>query len=66
MKDEGSPVSKEFEITFGDLGWKPLPNARTYYSPTEADGGGATYYYDASLGLAYQRTGYCKPRYIPE
>ena len=59
MSGDGEPASREeLEHVFSDLGWNPLENAIEYYSPTEADGGGATYYYDASDGVAYQRTGY--------
>lgn len=59
LSDEGLPATKgELERVFSDLGWKPLGNAIKYYSPIEDDGGGATYYYDVSAGLAYQQTGY--------
>lgn len=46
------------ERRFADLGWKPLEHPVQYHSPTEADGGSATYYYDATVGIAYQQTGY--------
>ena len=56
---EGSPVTKEEQNrVFSELGWEPLENAIKYYSPREADGGGATYYYDSVAGVAMQRTGY--------
>lgn len=56
---EGSPASKEEqERDFLQFGWKPLENAMIYYGPTEADGGGATYYFDGHAGVAMQRTGY--------
>lgn len=59
MSGEGSPVSQqEFEHVFSDIGWKPLQNAVKFHSPTESDGGGATYYFDPKAGIAYQRTGY--------
>lgn len=57
--DEGSLVRQDnFDRVFGDLGWELSGNATVYYSPTEPDGGGATYYFDAENGIAFQRTGY--------
>ncbi len=57
--DEGKPVNPEtFNRTFADLGWDCPSDAIVYYSPSEADGGGATYYVDAVAGLVYQRTGF--------
>lgn len=57
--DEGKPVDAEsFNMTFAELGWNCPPGAIVYYSPSEADGGGATYYVDAAAGLVYQRTGF--------
>lgn len=57
--DEGKPVDSEsFDMTFGDLGWDCPADAMVYYSPSEEDGGGATYYVDADAGLVYQRTGF--------
>src|SRR5690606_33215297 len=45
---EGSPAYKEVqEFFFSELGWEPLENATVFYSPSEADGGGATYYFDS-------------------
>jgi len=59
MSGEGSPASQEeLERLFSEFDWKSLENAIEYYSPTEADGGGATYYFDCEGGVAYQRTGY--------
>ena len=59
MSGEGSPVSQEeFDLVFSDLDWKRPTGAIKYHSPSEADGGGATYYFDAGAGVAYQRTGY--------
>lgn len=59
MSDEGLPASQdELERVFSGLGWKPLENAIEYYSPREADGGGATYYLDREAGVVFQRTGY--------
>ncbi len=43
---------------FSDLGWEPLENPVVFSSPTEADGGGATYYFDSNAGVVLQRTGY--------
>jgi hypothetical protein len=59
MSGEGSPLSQEeFDVVFAELDWKRPTGAIEYYSPSEADGGGATYYFDASAGVVYQRTGY--------
>ncbi len=56
---EGATVSsEELHRMFSELGWPPLTDAIEYHSPAEADGGGATYYFDASVGIVYQRTGY--------
>ena len=48
----------EIELRFQGLGWPVLKNAICFSSPTEADGGGATYYYDPDSGTAYHRAGY--------
>jgi hypothetical protein len=59
MSGEGSPVSvEEFDLVFTGLDWTCPSGAIEYYGPSEADGGGATYYFDASAGVVYQRTGY--------
>jgi cell division protein FtsW (lipid II flippase) len=59
MFGEGLPAhNEEQEAFFSDLGWPPLKNATVYYSPSEADGGGARYYFDSNAGVAMQRTGY--------
>ncbi len=56
---EGKLATQEdFELDFQPLDWKPLANALRYHSPIEADGGGATYYYDDGAGIAYHRAGY--------
>lgn len=47
---------ESFDRTFADLGWVRPTDAIVYYSPSEADGGGATYYVDADSGLVFQRT----------
>ena len=57
--DEGKTVNPEsFERTFGDLGWDCPSDAIVYHSPSEDDGGGATYYVDSSSDLIYQHTGF--------
>ncbi|WP_236621257.1 hypothetical protein [Rhodopirellula sallentina] len=57
--DEGQTVSPElFNHTFDGLNWTCPATAIVYYSPSEGDGGGATYYYDADAGLMFQRTGF--------
>lgn len=59
FQDEGRTVDPDmFNRTFGDLGWDCPPDAIVYYSPREGDGGGATYYVDASSELVFQRTGF--------
>jgi hypothetical protein len=57
--DEGKEVDSEtFAITFGDLGWQCPSSAIILYSPSEGDGGGATYFVDAEGGIVFQRTGF--------
>ena len=57
--DEGNPVDAEsFRMTFGSLGWECPSEAIIYHSPSEADGGGATYYVDSDSDLVFQRTGF--------
>ena len=57
--NDGEPVQQE-EVTqrFQDLSWPPMNNAIKYHSPVEGDGGGATYYFEPSTGMAYHRAGY--------
>ena len=57
--DDQKPIKPEaFNMTFGDLGWDCPPNGIVYYSPSEGDGGGATYYVDTKAGVVFQRTGF--------
>ncbi len=57
--DDGRTVTPEmFKMMFDGLGWECPANAIVYYSPSEADGGGATYYFDADARLVFQRTGF--------
>lgn len=59
ISGEGSSVSQEeLARAFSGLDWKCPTSAVKYHSPSEADGGGAVYYYDASAGVVFQRTGY--------
>ena len=59
FSDEGKSVDpKSFDMTFGDLGWDCESGAIVYYSPSEGDGGGATYYVDIASDLVFQRTGF--------
>lgn len=59
MMGEDTPASiEEQDAVFAELGWRPLENATVYHSPSEPDGGGATYYFDSNAGVAMQRTGY--------
>lgn len=48
----------DFRFKFGDLGWTPWDNPVISHSPSESDGGGATYYFDRDAGTAYQSTGF--------
>ncbi len=50
--------SDKLHLVFSELGWSMLTEAVEYHSPSEADGGSATYYFDASVGIVYQQTGY--------
>ena len=57
--NDGAEVSADlYASTFDDLGWSPLGNAIQFHSPVQADGGGATYYFDSSAGTTYHRAGY--------
>ncbi|WP_442511769.1 hypothetical protein SH528x_003487 [Novipirellula sp. SH528] len=58
MDEERAASPELFDGTFGGLGWDCPANAIVYYSPSEGDGGGATYYFDADAGLMFQRTGF--------
>lgn len=59
FSDEGKPVEPQtFAMEFGHLGWECPSHAIVFYSPSEGDGGGATYYVDAEAGLVFQRTGF--------
>lgn len=59
MSGEALPVSQEqLELVFSGLDWKCPSGAIEFHSPSEADGGGAVYYFDASAGVVFQRTGY--------
>lgn len=48
----------EFERWFKDLGWPSPKHAICFHSPTEADGGGAIYFFDPDSGTAFHRAGY--------
>lgn len=57
--DDGETVSPEmFDMRFEGLGWECPSSAIAYRSPSESDGGGASYYFDAEAGLMYQHTGF--------
>ena len=43
---------------FQMVGWEPLENATTYYSPSKGSGAMTTYYYDKKAGIAYHDAGY--------
>lgn len=46
----------DFRRKFGDLGWEPWDKPVISHSPSESDGGGATYFFDPAAGIAYQTT----------
>ncbi|WP_372725247.1 hypothetical protein [Novipirellula sp.] len=57
--DEGQVVDcKMFELRFGHIGWDCPAGSLVYYSPSEPDGGGATYYVDPNSNSITQRTGF--------
>jgi hypothetical protein len=56
---DGEPVSVDsIDHVFADLKWPALKNPIEFHSPHEDDGGGATYYFDATTDTVYQRAGY--------
>ncbi len=56
---DGEPVKgEEIEMDFQGLNWPRMKEAIRFYSPTEDDGGGATYFFDPASGTAYHRAGY--------
>lgn len=57
--DEGQVVNCEmFDLRFGHIGWDCPKGSKVYYSPSEPDGGGATYYVDPDSISVTQRTGF--------
>ncbi|HBE70912.1 MAG TPA: hypothetical protein DDW52_22430 [Planctomycetaceae bacterium] len=57
--DEGEIAGpEEIVATFGELGWECPTSAIIYHSPTEMDGGGATYYVDRDSAIVLQQTGF--------
>lgn len=59
MSGEGEPVSRDaMDKRFKTLGWKPLENAVTWFSPSKGSGAMTTYYYDRKAGIAYHDRGY--------
>ena len=56
--DDESVDQKSFDRTFRGLGWDCPADANVYHSPSEGDGGGATYYVDTVSDLVFQRTGF--------
>lgn len=56
---DGEPVSVDsIDHVFADLKWPALKNPIEFHSPIENDGGGATYYFDATTDTVYHRAGY--------
>lgn len=56
---DGEPVSADsIDHVFADLTWPALKNPIEFHSPIEHDGGGATYYFDATTETVYHRAGY--------
>jgi hypothetical protein len=58
LRDGESVSAEEFADIFGDLGWPPPRNITQMHSPMEADGGGATYYFEPGSGTVFHRAGY--------
>ena len=59
MAGEAEPANQErMARRFQAIGWEPLDNAITYYSPSKPNGAITTYYYDREAGVAYHDTGY--------
>lgn len=59
ISGEGRPASPDDMASIcACVGCQPLAAAVKYRSPTEPDGGGATYYFDSEAGVALQDTGY--------
>lgn len=57
--DEGRVVDpKMFALRFGHIDWDCPVGSIVYYSPSEPDGGGATYYVDTTTDSVTQRTGF--------
>ncbi|WP_413432581.1 hypothetical protein [Crateriforma spongiae] len=57
--DEGQAVNCEmFDLRFGHIGWDCPEGSVVYYSPSEPDGGGATYYVGPDSTSVTQRTGF--------
>jgi len=56
--DQEPASPDEIAAAFSDPEWTPPEHAVQYHSPIEADGGGATYYFDSEAGIAYQQTFY--------
>ena len=58
LKD-GEPGNRdEIETVFEGLNWPKMNESVQFHSPVESDGGGATYYFDQTSGVTYQRAAY--------
>ncbi|QDT69936.1 hypothetical protein MalM25_28800 [Planctomycetes bacterium MalM25] len=57
-REGGTATREEMQRICSLLGCDSLSNAIILYSPTEADGGGATYFFDKEAGVVLQDTGY--------
>lgn len=56
---DGEPVPVDYiDHVFADVKWPALKNPIEFHSPIESDGGGATYYFDATNEIVYHRAGY--------
>ncbi len=56
---DGEPVSVDsIGHVFADLQWPALKDPIEFHSPIENDGGGATYYFDATADTVYHRAAY--------
>ena len=58
LKDGEPGTRDEIETVFEGLNWPKMNESVQFHSPVESDGGGATYYFDQTSGVTYQRAAY--------
>jgi len=57
--DDGATLAfAEFAHNFAGLDWPALETVVQFHSPVQANGGGATYYFDVTSNVVYHRAGY--------